>query len=97
MAAGDGDGDTDTRLAVSLKESLSPEAPASLASFTLCMWYYATAFLDASTLLSYATSKMDNAIRLSKHNAIYSVDVFFFMIDFTFSYKLSFLLNKPLR
>ena len=65
MAAGDGDGDTDTRLAVSLKESLSPEAPAPLASFTLCMWYYATAFLDASTLLSYATSnQMDDVIRL---------------------------------
>ncbi|XP_045117865.1 uncharacterized protein LOC123508321 isoform X2 [Portunus trituberculatus] len=65
MEAGDGDGDTDTRLTVSLKESLSHAAPAPLASFTLCMWYYATAFLDASTLLSYATSnQMDDVIRL---------------------------------
>lgn len=65
MKAGDGDGDTDTRLTVSLKESLSPAVPAPLSSFTLCMWYYATSFLDASTMLSYATSnQMDDVIRL---------------------------------
>lgn len=65
LAAGGGNGDTETRLTVSLKESLAPAAPAPLASFTLCVWYYATGFLDASTLLSYATSdNLDDVIRL---------------------------------
>ncbi|XP_050699532.1 uncharacterized protein LOC126986986 isoform X2 [Eriocheir sinensis] len=65
LAAGGGNGDTETRLTVSLKESLAPAAPAPLASFTLCVWYYATGFLDASTLLSYATSdSLDDVIRL---------------------------------
>lgn len=66
LAAGDGDGDIDTRLSVSLGVSLAPAASAPLASFTLCVWYYATGFLDVSTLLSYAVSDQDDAIRMSK-------------------------------
>lgn len=65
LAAGGGDGDTETRLTVSFRESLASAAPAPLTSFTLCVWYYATAFLEASTLLSYAISNnLDDVIRL---------------------------------
>lgn len=65
LEAGDGFGDSNTRLTVSLRESLAPATPAALTSFTLCVWYYATAFLDASTLLSYAVSDhLDDVIRL---------------------------------
>lgn len=65
LSAGGGDGDTVTRLTVSFRESLAPATPAPLDSFTLCVWYYATSFLDASTLVSYATSdNLDDVIRL---------------------------------
>lgn len=67
LAAGGGDGDNVTRLTVSFRESLGPAVPAPLDSFTLCIWYYATSFLDASTLVSYAASDhQDDAIRLSE-------------------------------
>lgn len=68
LTAGAGEGDTNTRIIVSLGESLAPGAPTApppLPSFTLCIWYYATSFLDASTLLSYAVSNhQDDVIRL---------------------------------
>ena len=80
MEAGDGEGDADTRLTLSLKEKLTPMTSAYLTSFTLCMWYYATGFQDASTLLSYAISEMDDAIRISIHSTYLFICSLIFLI-----------------
>lgn len=74
LASGKGQGDTHTRLRVSMKESVPATAPATLSSFTLCMWFNVTSFLDASTLLSYANSdQIDDAIRLRTYSLKSSV------------------------
>ncbi|XP_037793389.1 neuronal pentraxin-2-like [Penaeus monodon] len=67
LSSGGGTGDTLTRLSVQLEEeSLSSPEPASiLSSFTLCLWFRVTTFLEMSTLLSYALSETeDDAIQL---------------------------------
>lgn len=76
LSSGGGTGDAVTRLSVQLEEeSLSSTEPASiLSTFTLCLWFRVTTFLEMSTLLSYALSETeDDAIQLRKLASFRSV------------------------
>uniref|UniRef100_A0A0P4W7P5 Pentraxin (PTX) domain-containing protein n=1 Tax=Scylla olivacea TaxID=85551 RepID=A0A0P4W7P5_SCYOL len=58
-------GDNVTRLAVDLRFALRPDAPTSISSFTLCLWFKVISFRDLSCLLSYALSaENDGAITI---------------------------------
>ncbi|KAK8400340.1 hypothetical protein O3P69_003202 [Scylla paramamosain] len=58
-------GDNVTRLAVDLRVALRPDAPTSISSFTLCLWFKVISFRDLSCLLSYALSaENDGAITI---------------------------------
>nr|XP_045623323.1 uncharacterized protein LOC123773576 [Procambarus clarkii] len=71
LSSGGGKGDKVTRMVLSLTEVLGPEAAsASLANFTLCLWFRVSTFLEFSTVVSYAISNESSDsifIRLEPH------------------------------
>lgn len=75
LSSGGGRGDAVTRLSADLADSLtSPDPAPRLPTFTLCVWFRVTTFLERSTILSYALSDtMDDAVRIREFRSSFSL------------------------
>lgn len=75
LSSGGGRGDAVTRLSADLADSLtSPDPAPRLPTFTLCVWFRVTTFLERSTVLSYALSDtMDDAVRIREFRSSFSL------------------------
>ncbi|XP_063859545.1 uncharacterized protein LOC135100504 isoform X1 [Scylla paramamosain] len=56
VLAPEGVPDNETRLALRLRDALSPNVPSTLHTFTLCLWFQVITFYPFNTILSYAVT-----------------------------------------
>lgn len=73
-SAGDG-GDGNTWMSLWLNDTLlGPKTPSSLASFTVCVWFKVTTFLDFATLLSYsvASDQLSHGIKFREYHTFFT-------------------------